>query len=215
MGLIFTGAGRSFLDKIFGFDDARDDVREGQIEANKATKRGLSDFNLRADQAISTLAPDVGAGDDARESLLTSIGLRGREAQTQFFNNFQTDPGFQSEVDFGVDVAQSSAAARGGLFTGDTLKSLADFGQRTLRSAHQDRLDRLTGLARIGTDARQNTASVQVQQGNAAFGRGQLVANNAINTQNAIAGTRGGGINNLFAIGTQFAKAASGFGGAG
>lgn len=41
----------------------------------------------------------------------------------------RNDPGFRARFELGMDALQKSAAARGGLFNGETLKNLTQFGQ--------------------------------------------------------------------------------------
>ena len=259
----------SFLDKIFGIDDARDDLRRGrrQAEANLDTgaaaartafaqargdltsgaadaredlTRARQEMAGGRDAALDFLGADIDAGDAARENVLTALGLRGLDAQRDFFNAFQNDAGFQATLGAGLDAIDQSAAARGSIFSGGTQKDLFSFGQRQQASQFQDRLDRLTGLAAQGSTARANAADVSTGAGNTladlrardadvdlglsrnladlrtgegdlAFTLGQLKANKATGFNQALANTRGQGINNLFRIGTEVAKAAAGF----
>ncbi|MEM9592230.1 MAG: hypothetical protein AAF967_13000 [Pseudomonadota bacterium] len=259
----------AFLDSLFGIDDARDDLRLGRIEsdasldrgaagsregfrkargglksgaraARKDLKRARREVEGGRDAALDFLDVDIDAGDAARENVLVALGLRGLDAQRDFFDNFQSDAGFQATLGAGLDAIDQSAAARGSIFSGGTQKDLFDFGQRQQASQFQDRLDRLTGLSTVGSNARANAANVSTGAGNAladlrasdadidlntsqglaglrtgegdlAFALGQLRANNATSFNNALADTRGQGINNLFRIATEGAKAAAGF----
>ena len=259
----------ALLDKIFGIDDARDDLRRGrrQSDANldtgaAAARAGFAqargeltsgataareDLNRARqevaggrDAALGFLGADIDAGDAARENVLTALGLRGLEAQRDFFNTFQNDAGFQATLGAGLDAIDQSAAARGSIFSGGTQKDLFSFGQRNQASQFQDRLDRLTGLSTIGSNARTNAANISTGAGNSlanlrtrdadidldtsrglaglrtgegdlGFTLGQLKANNAGSFNQALADTRGQGINNLFRIATEGAKAAAKF----
>lgn len=257
-----------FLDSLFGADEAQDDIRRGATQSNaaldvgagdarkslaraegqitSATGRardslatGRTDISTGRDAALDFLGADIDAGDTARTSLLAALGLSGVDAQRDFFGNFQNDPGFQASLDAGLEAVETSAAARGGLFSGGTAQSLFDFGQRNQLGAFQDRLDRLTGLSNLGSQARTNAAGVstgtgtslanlasqgagiEVGQGdrlanvsselaNLDFGLGQLKANTATNSANAIADTRGTGLNNLLGLASAGLRAASG-----
>ena len=259
----------SFLDSLFGIDDARDDLARGRIESDASLDRGAAgsregfrkargelksgaraarkdldrarqDVAGGRDAALDFLGADIDAGDAARENLLVALGLRGLDAQRDFFSNFQNDAGFQATLGAGLDAIDQSAAARGSIFSGGTQKDLFSFGQRQQASQFQDRLDRLTGLSTVGSNARTNAANIstgagstladlrtrdadvdlglsrnlanlRTGEGDLAFTLGQLRANNATSFNNALADTRGQGINNLFRIGTEVAKAAAGF----
>ncbi len=258
-----------FLDSLFGIDDAQDDLARGRIEsdasldtgaagaqrgfrkartdlksgarsARKDISRARQEVTGGRDAALSFLDPDIEAGDAARENVLVALGLRGLDAQREFFGNFQNDAGFQATQQAGIDTIDQSAASRGSIFSGGTQKDLFSFGQRGQASQFQDRLDRLTGLSTVGSTARTNAAEVSTNAGNSLaglrasdadihlglsrtlaglrtgegdldFSLGQLKANNSTTFNNALADTRGQGINNLFRIGTEAAKAAAGF----
>ena len=248
----------ALLDDLFGAGEAQDDIRQGARESNaaldtgaegarqgiaearqdvkKGAKRGRGALTAGRDSALDFLGADIEAGDSARENLLSALGLRGLEAQQGFFGNFQNDPGFQASLDAGIEAIDQSAAARGGVFSGGTQKDLFSFGQRFQTNAFQDRLDRLTGLSSLGSQARTNAANVSSgtganlanlevglgdrlaglssEGGNLEFGLGQLKANTATNQANAIADTRGTGLNNLIGLAAAGARAAAGFQGA-
>jgi len=199
------------FDKFFGVDDARDDIRRGAQESSKALNIGAEAARGEFGSALDFFSPDIEAGDDARNNLLAAIGLRGREAQQGFFTAFNDDPGFKETLGAGIEAVDSSAAARGNLNSGGTQKDLFQFGQRAKFSQFQDRLDRLTGLSAVGSRARAGSAGVKSQVANFEFGLGQLRANARTGVNNALAETRGQGINNLIGAATGFAKAARGF----
>ncbi len=259
----------SFLDKIFGIDDARDDLARGRIEhdanldkgatrsrhqfrrargdltrgataAREDLSRGRQEVAGGRDAALGFLGADIDAGDAARENLLVALGLRGLDAQRDFFNAFEDDAGFQATLGAGLDAIDQSAAARGSIFSGGTQKDLFAFGQRQKAGQFQDRLNRLTGLSNLGSTARTNAANVSTGAGNRladlrtrdadidvgmgqrlanlrtgegdlAFNLGRLKADNATSYGNAMADTRGQGINNLFRIGTAVANSAAKF----
>ena len=208
------------FDNFFG-DESRKDLQRGRQQADQigleTLGRSRDEFSAGSEQAISTLAPDVEGGDLAREQLFAAIGLSGREAQQGFFNDFETDPGFDAELGAGIEAFERSASARSGVQGGGVIKGIAEFGQRFKRSAFSERLDRLTGLSKLGTDARRSTADLQFKTGSGLSdlesGFGQQRGNRAIDFNNAVANTRNTGLNNLFEIGklavgggTAFAK---------
>ncbi len=147
---------------IFGGNSAaKAQKKAAQLEAqNQAANREL-------------LRPAIEGGDQARGALLNAFGLNGREAQTKYADEFQTDPGFQKSVDYGLSNIDARVGALGSRRSGNTLAALSDFGQRSMYDAFNDRLGRLQALAsggqaQAGQLAGLNTASTVSQAGNIA-----------------------------------------------
>lgn len=197
----------------------RRDLEDAALAATRARRAGVTEatgeLTGARDTAIETLQPDLAAGTGAQEQLLTAIGLRGEGAQRQFFTDFETDPGFEAETQAGLDALGRSASARGMTFSGRTLKELSEFGALRKRSAFQDRLDRLTSLASLGSQTRTNVANLQFGTGgqlaDIAFGTGQQEAAQALNLGNVRAESRGIPISNLVELGKVGAKIAGAF----
>lgn len=85
-------------------------------------------------------------------------------------SDFQQDPGYQFRMDQGQKAIERSAAARGGLQSGGTLKAIADYGQNFASNEYGNaynrfnndrtqRYNRLSSLAGMG-----QTADTQVGQ---------------------------------------------------
>lgn len=147
---------------IFGGNSAADAQK-------KAAK--LEAANQEANRAL--LRPAIEGGDKARGALLNAFGLNGRDAQTQYADEFQTDPGFQKSVDYGLSNIDARVGALGSRRSGNTMAALSDFGQRSMYDAFNDRLGRLQALAsggqaQAGQLAGLNTASTTAQAGNIA-----------------------------------------------
>lgn len=132
------------------------------------------------------LDPYSDAGKDAikqlRELLAPGGGL------TLPFN-YEADPGAAFRMQQGLQGVERSAAARGGLLGGGTLKALSRYGSNLAsqeyanafdrwRSQQQDKFNRLSGIAGMGA----NASGIQGQLGMAgagAWGQGQIGAANA------------------------------------
>lgn len=207
------------FDKLFSIDDARDDLREGVDSAARrrdaGKERATTAITSGRDDAIDTLSGDVEGGGLTRERLMTFLGLRGADAQTEAFAGFENDPGFEATQQAGIEAIDNSAAASGSLFSGGNQKDLFSFGQRGKFSQFQDRLDRLARLSATGSGASSQTAGIQFAAGrdvgNLEFGTAQMEANDAINLGQSVAGTRGQGLNNLIKLGTAAAKTVGAF----
>jgi hypothetical protein len=130
--------------------------------------------------------------------------------------NFQQDPGYQFRMNEGMRALQASAAARGNLGGGATLKALTRYGQDVASQEYQnaynrfyDQQDRsynrLAGLAGVGQTtsgqlmgAGQNMAN-QVGQAHMGMGNAAAAAHmNQYNTMAGLAGQAAGGIGAVF-----------------
>jgi hypothetical protein len=107
--------------------------------------------------------------------------------------DFQKDPGYQFRMDQGSDALQASAAARGALLNGGTLKALSRYGQdyasgeysnayNRFNNDRTQRFNRLSSLAGTGQTAATNVGNMGTQT---AYGIGQ--------TQQAMGNARASG----------------------
>lgn len=172
----------SAIGSIFGANKAADAQRDAaRMQARQQEKNR------------ELLRPAIESGDRSRSLLEQALGIQGADAQQAYYDDFQTDPGFQSAVDYGVQQIDRSAAARGMSFGGNTLQAVADYGQRAMYDAYQNRLSRLNalasgGAAQAGTLAGLNTQSAAQQGqfvGNAGYYQGAGIQNAANAVGNA------------------------------
>ena len=203
---------------------SRDDFAVGTAQANQALQRGFNDFrdteNQFLDRSLGQIQPSIDAGDLARDNQLVALGLKGLEAQRDFFSNFQTDPGFTEALDRSLDVINTRANATGRSLSGGNLRDLTQFATgQFLNQAFQNRLDRLTQLSQLGSAARGDAAGLTsgagARIGGARLGQAQAEANNALAQAGATAQTRDTGINNLLKLinaGSQLVSSAGSLG---
>jgi hypothetical protein len=123
---------------------------------------------------------------------------------------FQQDPGYGFRLKEGLRALESSAAARGGLLSGNAMRGITRFGQelgsqefgnafnryQAERQARLGPLQSLTGMgqstaATLGTQAGQY--GQQMAQGAATMGN--IRASGYMNTANALTGALGQGLN--------------------
>lgn len=127
----------------------------GSSQAARAQKRA-------ADQAANTQremferqvelqAPFREAGLTAQNRLMTLLGLEGGEANAADFgryardfgmSDFEADPGYGFRMSEGMKALERSAAARGGLLSGTTLKGVQRFGQDLASQEYQNAFNR-------------------------------------------------------------------------
>lgn len=131
--------------------------------------------------------------------------------------NFATDdPSYQWRLDQGLQGVQKSAAARGNLLTGGTLKDLMSFGQGLASTEYQNAFNRKYGLAGLGLNAANiganSGSSYGANSANLATGQGNANAASTIAQGKNNAST----IGDLFKVGADlYGKWKAGQGGGG
>ena len=165
--------------------------------ANQANQTQLAMYEQqRADaepwrQAGMTALGQLGTGTAAGGEFNRNFGMA----------DFQVDPGYQFRQQQGQQALERSAAARGGLLNGGTLKALTRYGQDTASQEYGNaynrfnndqstRFNRLSSLAGIGQTASRDVANMGMSTAGAVAGN-QLAAGNArasgyVGTANAL-----------------------------
>jgi len=119
-----------------------------------------------------------------------------QDRQQNAMSKFYKSPGYQFRLDEGQRMVENSAAARGGLLSGNTLRSLATFGQGSASGEYGDYWNRLAGLAGTGQTATNQTAGYGAQAargiGNANIAAGQARGSGYMGMANSL----GSGLNN-------------------
>lgn len=117
-------------------------------------------------------------------------GLENADFQRDFtMNDFQHDPGYAFRMAEGQKALERSAAARGGLMSGGTLKAISSYGQDLASNEYQNaynrfnadrdrRWNRLSSLAGVGQTANSQVASAGQNYANQA-GSNMMGAANA------------------------------------
>lgn len=90
------------------------------------------------------------------------------------YGGFQETPGYQFQLEQGLNAIDNSAASRGNLFSGATLKASQGFGQGLANQEYNTYLNRLAAQANAGQAAAGNQAAAG---SNFAAGAGQALGN--------------------------------------
>ena len=131
----------------------------GKTNANYANQG----FNYLQENPLVQAAQDTGA--QAVNTQAAALGLGGSEAQQGAFNNFLDSLGYKSELDYGRRAIEGSAAARGKLNSGSTLKSLTRYGQDLAQRGYGQYLGFLGGLGGQGLSAAQSVGAAGTSGG--------------------------------------------------
>lgn len=119
--------------------------------------------------------------------------------------NWQTSPGYGWRMSEGINAINKSAAGRGSLLSGATLKSLNKYGQGLASEEYGNVFNRLAGMAGVGSNTANQSAAAANQTGQA-MGQNILSAGDArasgyINAANAKAQGSQNMLQNIIGLG--------------
>lgn len=157
---------------------------------NQATNRSLDITEKQYDTTRGDYAPWRDAGSAALKEQTNLLGLNGAGEQTNAFSRFRTDPGYEFTRDQAIQGIDRSAAARGLLTSGATIKAIQDRASSLADQGYSNYFNRFGVVAGTGQTATNSTA--------------QLGAQAAANEGNALisgANARASGYNNAAAAG--------------
>lgn len=122
------------------------------------------------------------------------------------YRGFKETPGYQFQLDQGLDAVKAMAATRGGFRTPRTAQALMTFGQGLANQEYGNYMNRLAGVTDMGMGAAGNQAqagnALAANGGNTIMAGGNAAANGFIGAANA--GASGiAGIGNAFTSGIQ------------
>ena len=134
-------------------------------------------------------------------------GVEGLNKYQELLSNpaaFTADPGYQFRINEGRRNIENSAAARGGLLSGNTARALTDYGQNAASEEYANILNRYAALSGIGqTQANQLGGARERLAGN--LGQNYMTgaaarASGYMALPNAYAGMKGEALQGLGAI---------------
>jgi len=200
-------------------------TKAGQAQ-KEAAQMGASAQREMFEKQVELQAPFRGAGLSAQNQLLTLLGLApegveginvdktspefGMATRPFSMANFQADPGYAFRMDEGMKALERSAAARGGLLSGGTLKGIQRFGQdlasteytnafnryQAERAARLNPLQSLLGAGQSSANTLTNAAGALGQGlGQSAIAGGNAQASQYMNTANVLTNALNQGVN--------------------
>lgn len=140
-----------------------------QKSVKKWTLGGIQLSNALTDQSINSFNPYTKGGEQAYGLTLGALGLGGESGRNEAMQAFQTSPGFEFQLDQGLNAIDRSAAARGNLQSGATLKALQGYGQGLANQEYNNWLGNLGKLSSAGMGALGTQAQLREAQGNRIF----------------------------------------------
>lgn len=179
---------------LTGSRDALLSGNSGALSAIQGAGTSMLGENQRAyDTNFALLNPYATAGGNALGALSYELGIGARPSD---YRGYEETDGFKFALNAANRGIEASAAARGGLMSGATLKALSD---NTVGMAQQDYngfLDRLTGQAGQGFNA-----STAIGSAANALASGNNTVHSMLGTAGANAAQNAGQINSDFSTG--------------
>lgn len=167
-------------------------ARGAAAEARAAGERAADVQERMFERQVELQEPFRQAGLTSQNRMLTLLGLEGGDPNDPNFGryakdfsmaDYEADPGYGFRMSEGMKALERSAAARGGLLSGSTLKGIERFGQGLASEEYQNAFNRY-----------QVNRANQLNPLQSLYGSGQTSAN-ALTTA---AGQTGAGLANTY-----------------
>lgn len=197
-------AGAGLVGGVLGADASKSAASTQAAAANQATQVQQQEFN----QIRGDLAPYMQAGVVSLSDLMRLMGSGG-DVMNSTLNrmptaaDFHASPGYQWQLNQGLDAILNKQSALGGVLGGNTLKSLSTYGQglanqdwtnfsNSFRNNQNDVFNRLFSLSGSGQNAAAGLGSIGSQTasqiGQNIIGGGNAQAAGMVGAANAASG---------------------------
>jgi hypothetical protein len=168
----------------------------GSSQQAGAVKDAASKQAAAAAQQRQDFAPWREAGGTANTQAANLLGLYGQPAADTAMQTFQSSPGYQFQLEQGLRGVDASAAARGMLRSGATLKAEQTFGQGLAAQDFGNYYNRLMDLSKTGESAAAGQGTTTNTQIAGASRSGEDMASIYGNNTNSLAATGNTLLNN-------------------
>ena len=188
--------------------------------SRETTQASIEAQERMFDKQVALQEPFRQTGLAAQNRLADLLGVSGRTGEPGYgygmqpftMAQYQADPGYAFRLKQGIDALDRTAAARGGLLSGNTLRGVTEFGQDLASQEYQNAFNRyqteranilnplqsLGGVGQTATNTLTNAAgNLGAGMANAYGNLGSALGANAINAGNARASTYMGTANAL------------------
>jgi hypothetical protein len=145
-----AGAGAS----MYGASKASNAQKEASAQAAAAQQQALEFQRENYDKASGNLSPFIQTGQGANNLLASFYGLNGNQALgDSALAAFARSPDYQFARKEGISALDNSAAAKGGLLSGNQLRAVTEYGSGLATQNLGNYLSRLSGLSGQGIQA--------------------------------------------------------------
>jgi hypothetical protein len=180
-----AGAGAS----MYGASKASDAQKDAAAAASQSQREAIAFQRQVYDNQLQNFAatkgqltPFINNGIGANNLLATSLGLNGAQPDfTGFFNS----PDYKFALKEGVGALDNSAAAKGGLLSGNQLRAVTEYGSGLATQNLNNYLSRISGVSSQGLQAGGYLGQIGASLGNSSSANIGATSNNLANTQMA------------------------------
>lgn len=174
------------------FDD--NPAEDAANAANAASERSLALQQRMYEEGVARQKPFYEAGVNALPGYLKGIGQNGELVRGFTQADYQADPGYAFRMSEGMKGLERSAAARGGLLSGSTLKGIQRYGQDLASQEYSNAYNRFRDTQGLRRNALAGVVGFAPTAAGAMTSSGQNYATNAgnqmyqqgVNTGNAL-----------------------------
>jgi len=159
------------------FDQSRAGYGTAYDQAKTLLTKAYGDANTAASQSKSYWQPYQESGVKANAAYTDAVGLNGAEGRARAMDAFRTMPGYEFTRDQGMDAIMRSAAARGGLASGNTSVDLMKYATGYADQTFGNYLDRLHRTVQGGHTAAQGMQTSDALLAQIAQAQGRDLAN--------------------------------------
>lgn len=151
LGAGILGAGAS----MYGASKAADAQQAAAAQAAAAQQQALQFQRENYDKASGNLSPFIQTGQGANNLLASFYGLNGSDPALgqNALAAFAKSPDYQFALKEGIGALDNSAAAKGGLLSGNQLRAVTEYGSGLATQNLGNYLSRISGLSDQGIRA--------------------------------------------------------------
>lgn len=154
----------------------------GYNAASGALNTGLANAANYYNTALSGYAPLAATANQGYQSFADALGLNGPAGTARTVSQFQTSPGYQTQLNAGLDAIDRGAAARGTLASGGTLAAEEKYGQNLADQTWNQYLGNLGSYNQLAPNLAGATSNLDTQLGQLNYNNAQNLANLGWNT---------------------------------
>lgn len=194
----------SVVDKGYkkGFKGAKKNLNKGFTGLKRDYAKALDTIGTGADTSLGYY-DSVTPGVEAASGLYSdALGVNGAAGNTRATDAFQVSPGYEFQVNQGLDALDRRAASRGMLASGNNQIDTLGYAGGLANQEYGSWLDRLAGQQALGVDiagqkagistnAATQRAAVQTGRGDVKMGLGERLADLTYATRLGRAGVQG------------------------
>lgn len=165
-----SGALRVPVSGMQAYGDANAFINNEQLTKylkDQLTQKALADPNSTLSQNYKSAQDLYNQQSDTYNKAQTWAQQYGTPLSSQELSDRITNqPGYQAQLNSGIDAIQRAASAKGSLGSGRLLQALSDYGSNQLSTYYGNTLSRLAQIAGSGQTAATQQGNISMNQGN-------------------------------------------------